>query len=55
MKFTCPECSAEFEVDDVIEGEIVTCPDCGIELEVILDNEKFTVKVAEKAGEDWGE
>jgi len=25
----CPECDAELQLEDVIEGEIVVCSDCG--------------------------
>ena len=34
---TCPECSAEIEVDefDVDRGDLMSCPDCGSNLEVI--------------------
>jgi alpha-aminoadipate carrier protein LysW len=31
----CVACDAEFELDYVEEGEIVTCPECGVELRVI--------------------
>ncbi|MCD6409071.1 MAG: lysine biosynthesis protein LysW [Candidatus Verstraetearchaeota archaeon] len=55
MKFTCPECGAEIEAEDVIEGEILTCPDCGVELEVVLEGDSYSLKPAEKEAEDWGE
>ncbi len=51
---TCPECEAEFELDDVIEGEIIECPDCGVELEVI-STDPLTVELAPDVEEDWGE
>lgn len=33
---TCPECSAEIEVDefDVDKGDQLSCPECGLNLEV---------------------
>ncbi|GAB4559811.1 MAG: lysine biosynthesis protein LysW [Anaerolineae bacterium] len=50
----CPECAAEIELGDVIEGEIVECPDCGVELEVIsLD--PLELDLAPQEEEDWGE
>ena len=51
---TCPECAAEIELDDVIEGEIVDCPECGVELEVV-SLEPLTLDVAPDEEEDWGE
>jgi len=54
MQATCPECAAEFELDDVIKGEIVDCPDCGVELEVVsLD--PLALELAPEEEEDWGE
>ena len=54
MKAVCPECGAEFAVDDVVEGEIVSCPECGVELEV-LSLEPLTLDLAPEEEEDWGE
>ena len=36
----CPECESlvEVDVDEVVEGEIVTCPECGAELEIVNTN-----------------
>jgi alpha-aminoadipate carrier protein LysW len=52
----CPECDADIQAKDVIEGEIITCKDCGSELEVSKDKKGgFELKVAESEGEDWGE
>jgi alpha-aminoadipate carrier protein LysW len=52
----CPECDADIEVKDIIEGEIITCKDCGADLEVGKDKAgNFGLKVAESEGEDWGE
>ena len=54
MMALCPECAAEIELADVIEGEIVDCPDCGVELEVVsLD--PLTLDLAPEEEEDWGE
>jgi len=54
MTAICPECAAEFHVNDVMEGEILDCPDCGVELEVIsLD--PLTLDLAPEEEEDWGE
>ncbi|MCD6289074.1 MAG: lysine biosynthesis protein LysW [Anaerolineae bacterium] len=50
----CPECGAEIEVTDVIEGEIIECPDCGVELEVRSLN-PFVLELAPQEEEDWGE
>jgi alpha-aminoadipate carrier protein LysW len=54
MIATCPECAAEIELKDVLEGEIIDCPDCGVELEVVsLDPP--TLELAPEEEEDWGE
>lgn len=56
LKLKCPECDADIEVNDIIEGEIITCKDCGAELEVAKDKSGgYGLKVAESEGEDWGE
>ena len=50
----CPECDADLQLEDVIEGEIVVCSDCGVDLEVIsLDPVKLDLAPMEE--EDWGE
>ena len=54
MKAYCPECAAEIELDDVIEGEIVDCPECGVELEVV-SLIPLTLELAPEEEEDWGE
>ena len=51
---TCPECAAEIELDDVMEGEIVDCPDCGVELEVVSIS-PLSLDLAPEEEEDWGE
>jgi alpha-aminoadipate carrier protein LysW len=55
MNPVCPECDAEFTLDDNTEvGEIIVCPDCGVDLEVTsLDPAK--VEPAPMEQEDWGE
>ncbi len=50
----CPECDAELEINDVIQGEIIVCSDCGVDLEVI-SLEPLTVELAPMEEEDWGE
>lgn len=38
LDITCPECSAEIELDEAdIENESVTCPDCKNEIELEID------------------
>ncbi len=54
MSATCPECAAEIELEDVMEGEIVDCPECGVELEVI-SVEPLVLELAPEEEEDWGE
>jgi len=54
MIATCPECAAEIELEDVMEGEIVDCPDCGVELEVVTV-EPLALELAPEEEEDWGE
>jgi len=50
----CPECDAEIELKDALEGEIVDCPDCGVELEVV-SIAPLTFELAPEEEEDWGE
>jgi alpha-aminoadipate carrier protein LysW len=50
----CPECDAELELVDVIEGEIIVCSDCGVDLEVVSLN-PITLELAPMEEEDWGE
>ncbi len=32
---TCVECDAEFDMDEVDVGDIVSCPECGTDMEVV--------------------
>lgn len=50
----CPECAAEIEMEDALEGEIVDCPECGVELEVV-GLAPLTFEMAPEEEEDWGE
>jgi len=50
----CPECDAEIELNDPMDGEIVDCPDCGVELEVV-SIEQLQFDLAPEEEEDWGE
>ena len=50
----CPECDAELELSDVMQGEIVVCSDCGVDLEVTNTN-PLTLELAPMEEEDWGE
>ena len=54
VKTNCPECDAEIELQDVVQGEIVVCPDCGVDLEVI-NLDPVTLELAPLEEEDWGE
>jgi len=54
MTAKCPECDAELEMEDVMEGEIVVCSDCGVDLEVISLS-PLTLQLAPMEEEDWGE
>ena len=54
MKSSCPECAAEIELTDVLDGEIVDCPECGVELEVVSAN-PLKLELAPEEEEDWGE
>ena len=53
MMANCPECAAEIELNDVMDGEIVDCPECGVELEVV-SVEPLKLELAPEE-EDWGE
>lgn len=56
LNLKCPECDADIEAKDIIEGEIINCKDCGAELQVSKnDKGEHELKVAESEGEDWGE
>jgi alpha-aminoadipate/glutamate carrier protein LysW len=50
----CPECDAELELNDVMEGEIVVCSDCGVDLEIVSLS-PLTLQLAPMEEEDWGE
>lgn len=54
LKTNCPECAAELELDNVVEGEIVICSDCGVDLEV-LSLSPLKLNLAPMEEEDWGE
>ena len=54
MTAQCPECDAELELNDVMEGEIVVCSDCGVDLEVVSLS-PLTLNLAPMEEEDWGE
>jgi alpha-aminoadipate carrier protein LysW len=32
---TCVECDAEFDIDEVEVGDVVSCPECGLDMEVL--------------------
>jgi len=52
---SCIECGTDVEMPgDAVSGEIIDCPSCGVELEVVNPGTR-ELKVAESAGEDWGE
>jgi alpha-aminoadipate/glutamate carrier protein LysW len=51
---TCPECEAQIELENVIQGELVVCPDCGADLEV-TSLAPLTLELAPMEQEDWGE
>ena len=51
---SCPECAAEINLKDVMQGEIVVCPDCGVDLEV-TSIEPLMLDLAPMEEEDWGE
>ena len=57
----CPECDASLSVpDDADAGEIISCADCGADYELAAgggggNGSGFSLKPAEKVGEDWGE
>lgn len=50
----CPECTAEVELKNVMQNEIVQCPDCGTDLEVV-SIDPIEVALAPEEEEDWGE
>ena len=50
----CPECSAEIELTNVMQAEIVQCPDCGADLEVI-SIEPPELALAPEVEEGWGD
>ena len=50
----CPECGAQLELANVVQGEIVQCEDCGAELEV-MSVDPLVLELAPEEEEDWGE
>jgi len=56
MIATCMHCYYEFNIEDVILGELITCPDCIGDLEVIEITKKYVkTQQAEEVAEDFGE
>jgi len=56
VKAECPSCYFEMELEDIIEGEVITCEDCGADFEVVaIKDGVATLKPAETTQEDWGE
>jgi len=54
MTASCPECAADFSLENVLVAEIVVCPECGVELEV-LGLDPLVLDLAPEEEEDWGE
>ncbi len=50
----CPECDANIELENIVQGEIIVCADCGVDLEVI-NLDPPTLELAPMEAEDWGE
>ncbi|MCY0860323.1 MAG: alpha-aminoadipate/glutamate carrier protein LysW/ArgW [Sulfolobaceae archaeon] len=51
----CPVCNGEVQVeDDALPGEVVE-HECGAQLEVVKEDGKMSLRLAEQIGEDWGE
>jgi lysine biosynthesis protein LysW len=46
--FTCPQCNANFEFDDVGANEFVPCPICGIELVTVKKGSKLLLEAFEQ-------
>jgi alpha-aminoadipate carrier protein LysW len=55
MSAFCPECEAQLNLSNVIQGEIVVCPDCGVDLEVTAVEPQLALALAPQEAEDWGE
>lgn len=55
VQLKCPLCGGEVLVeDDALPGEIVE-HDCGAQLEIVREDGKMSLRLAEQIGEDWGE
>ncbi|AOL16200.1 sulfonate ABC transporter [Sulfolobus sp. A20] len=51
----CPVCGGDVSVeDDALPGELVE-HECGAQLEIIKQNNRLNLRLAEEVGEDWGE
>jgi len=52
----CVECDAEFDIDEVEVGAVVSCPECGVDMEVLsrrpLELEAVTDEEEEEAPEE---
>ena len=56
VSLECPVCGDKFDVpDDALEGELFEHQSCGAQLELVVDNGKMRLKLAEEIAEDWGE
>lgn len=55
-KLKCPVCEGLVDVpEDALEGELFEHQECGAQLELVVENNKFALKIAEEVAEDWGE
>lgn len=41
--------------DDSLEGELFEHQPCGAQLELVIEDGRFRLKIAEEVSEDWGE
>lgn len=56
VKVKCPVCGGELNVpEDSLPGELFEHEECGAQLELVVNDEKFSLKLAEEVAEDWGQ
>lgn len=56
VRIACPICGGKLDIpEDSLPGELFEHEECGAHLELIINEGKFELKLAEEIAEDWGQ
>ncbi|MCS7136203.1 MAG: alpha-aminoadipate/glutamate carrier protein LysW/ArgW [Nitrososphaerota archaeon] len=56
VRVACPICGGKLDIpEDSLPGELFEHEECGAHLELIINEGKFELKLAEEIAEDWGQ